>query len=387
MPQSRRTFITRGCAGAAAVLVAGCTGGDAEDAPAVSVDDQTGGGQTLTVSRVASEEPFRLEVSYGDETYETESYDAGTHEDLELELDPVLQETGTVDVALVSEDGEELATDSLEYEVENPVEANLAVSDQVAGGRWFTVEEVSASVDYYVHVVGGGNDVTSETFSGGSTQRGLEIRLAGIEGGAASVDVAVRDAETDQALVTETVQYEDVASLVVEHIGGEGESVTIDLATAATEYYVEIQYRTVTLTSETFEGGTVQEDLEFQLNPSVDKTRHLLFTVRDAETGEALTQVSRQYKVRGAVLDVGDQSGDGSTLSAQLAEADVDFYVAARYGTNESTSEEFPGGSVQRGVDVPLDPPIESDTEVDVAIHDANDHALLYDDTIQYSVE
>lgn len=91
-------------------------------------------------------------------------------------------------------------------------------------------------------------------------------------------------------------------------------------------------------------------------------------------------------EVPGATLTVDDQSGDGETLVVDAASASVDYYVDAHYDGESSKSEDFDADTTQTDLELELDPPIEDDTTVDVAVHAAEDGDELLSEETEYVV-
>lgn len=378
--------MTASAAGAAAALVAGCTGADATEA-SLTVEDQSGRGQHVVVQEASAEEDYYVALvwSGGEET--TDTFDAGTtQEDLEIGLEPAIPESATVEVSVhAAEDGEALASEEIQYEV--PVEGSLEVESPVGGGRELVVDAVEATVDYYVAVRYDGQEVTTQTFEGGSTQEELAISLQPELERSRPLEVTVHAARDDEAITSETVDYEAVATLNVDGAEGEGTSVTIAEVGAEEDYYVDLHYRGETVVTETFAGGTTQEDLEIQLFPPIDYTRHVRVDVHADESGETLTSQTVQYKYRGAIMNVTDQSGDGDELVVDHAEATTDYYLAVQHDGDRTTSRTFESGTLQESVSISLDSPLEETTTVRVSIHAADDDEELYGKEIQYAVE
>lgn len=385
MTQSRRAFLAQGCAGAAVVL-AGCTGGDASDAT-LSVESQSGDGETLTIDEVSAEEEYYVAVRYGGAETATDSFEAGSaQESIAVDLSPAIQEATTAEVAVLSADSDaELASTEIEYQVEP--EGSLTVEDQQGAGRQLTIQEASANVSYVIEVIYGGETITTDPFEAGTTQQELTINLSSFPPGTTPVDVRLIADETSEELASETIEYDVVADLFVQWDGGEGEFIVVESVSADVDYYLEVQYRSHSVTTDTFEAGTTQRNLEIDLEPPLSTTRHLNVVVRDAETGDELASQSVQYKYRGAVMEVQDQSGDGQTLDVDLVEATPRFYVAVTSPDLQVTSTRFPGGSVQRNVQVDLGSGIDEATTLHVAVHADNDDEELYSKDIEYTVE
>ncbi len=122
----------------------------------LSVTDQVGDGETLAVDEAGAPVEYTVTASSDGTEAESETFEANrTVTDLELDLEPPLEENATVDVAVVDEGGAELANESIEYALEDgdgppadDVNATLNVTDQTGDGETVTVEEANADVAY-----------------------------------------------------------------------------------------------------------------------------------------------------------------------------------------------------------------------------------------------
>ncbi|WP_440770217.1 DUF7282 domain-containing protein [Natronorubrum sp. DTA28] len=225
--------------GGAPVLDTAIVTVDDPDEPAdpeatLAVSDQEGDGETLVVDEAGADTDFTVAAAYDDERVESEQFAANdTQTDLELALEPPLEESTTVDVSVVGEDDAELATESIEYTLadEPPApepEATLNVSDQTGDGETLTVEEASADVDYQLTVtdVEGEQRAASETVEADETvelesldlepplseNATLEVAVESVEDATdaeEAVETADDDADTDAdgVLASETVEY------------------------------------------------------------------------------------------------------------------------------------------------------------------------------------
>ena len=110
-------------------------------------------------------------------------------------------------------------------------------------------------------------------------------------------------------------------------------------------------------------------------------------TVVDDDADEATDGEETDDAEPSATLDVADQSGDGTTLEVAEASADEDFYVVANYDGETSESDEFNAVEERLDYSLTLDPPIEDDTTVEVAILSAADDEELTSQEIEYTVE
>ncbi|WP_440764150.1 DUF7282 domain-containing protein [Natronorubrum sp. DTA7] len=200
----------------------------------LAVSDQEGDGETLVVDEASADTEFTVAAAYDGEQVESDQFAANeTQTDLELALEPPIEESTTVDVSVVGDDDAELATESIEYTLadEPPApepEATLNVSDQTGDGETLTVEEASADVDYQLTVTDedGEQRAASETFEGNETVELESLNLEPPLEENATLDVAVEsvgdatdaggetetpgddtDADADGVLASETIEY------------------------------------------------------------------------------------------------------------------------------------------------------------------------------------
>lgn len=85
-------------------------------------------------------------------------------------------------------------------------------------------------------------------------------------------------------------------------------------------------------------------------------------------------------------MTVADRTGDGRTLRVEEATASVAYNVDGHSNGEPLESEEFVAGSTREDRDISLKPPIEEETEINVAVHAANRGDELVAETITYSI-
>ncbi len=205
----------------------------------LTVPDQEGDGETLVVDEASAPEEYVVTVvdEDGGMIGESETFDAEqVVEDLEVPLDPPLEDDATLDVEIRStEDYEVLTNETIAYTLEDVPEAILNVSDQEGDGETLVIEEASAPEEYYLATVEDGEVIgESETFDAEQVVEDLEIGLEPPLEDDTTLDVEVRAAEDDEVLASETIEYvlEDVpvASVVFEDQESDGTTVTVDSA-------------------------------------------------------------------------------------------------------------------------------------------------------------
>ncbi|WP_306052549.1 DUF7282 domain-containing protein [Natronococcus wangiae] len=178
----------------------------------LEVDDQEGDGETLLVGAASAPVDYAVTAEYDGERVESEPFEAEeTATDLELELDPPIEENTTVDVAVVGADGEELASETIEYAIEEPdpdPTAELSVEDQQGDGQSLAVEEANATVEYALTATDEAGQRLAETepFDANETIENESIPLEPPLEDDATVDVALVDADGEE-LANETIEY------------------------------------------------------------------------------------------------------------------------------------------------------------------------------------
>ncbi|MDJ1433532.1 hypothetical protein [Halostagnicola sp. A-GB9-2] len=129
----------------------------AEPEATLSVTDQEGDGETLTVDEANASVEYAIAAEYDGETAEIGPFEANepvTNETISLE--PPIEENTTVDVSVLDAENEtELASESIEYALEDEEpdppaepEATLSVVDQTGNGSTLAVDQASATVEY-----------------------------------------------------------------------------------------------------------------------------------------------------------------------------------------------------------------------------------------------
>ncbi|APX96800.1 DUF7282 domain-containing protein [Natronorubrum daqingense] len=198
---------------------------DPDPEAVLEVSDQTGDGETLVVDEASADTDFAVTAEYDGEQVESERFEANdTQTDLELALEPPIENDTSVDVAVVDDEGEELATDSIEYELaDDPPdpEATLEVSDQTGEGDSLVVDEASADVPFVLTVSDDGEQLgQSEAFEANDSvgpesidleppleeDATLEVALEAADG--ADDDEVAADADLETDTDTETADDE-----------------------------------------------------------------------------------------------------------------------------------------------------------------------------------
>ncbi|TYL39092.1 hypothetical protein CV102_07300 [Natronococcus pandeyae] len=212
------------------------------------VDDQEADGETLFVEEASATVDYAITVEYDGERVESEQFEAEeTVEELELELEPPIEEDTTVEVAVIDADEEELAGETIEYELEDPdPDATLEVADQEGDGETLLVGSASAAVDFAVVAEYDDERVESEFFEAEETVTGLELELEPPIEENTTAEIVVVDAD-GEVLASETIEYvieepdpDPTAELSVENQQGDGQSLAVAEASATVEYALTV---------------------------------------------------------------------------------------------------------------------------------------------------
>ncbi|MFC4543483.1 CARDB domain-containing protein [Halosolutus amylolyticus] len=181
--------------------------------PTIAVDDVSGGRDSHDVT-FAYENPNDLELHGG-------AFVAGTTDEEPPALEPG---THSFTVEWTPESDDErlvwevdlehyLYDETLRAETDRASEyaprpaAELAVSDQEGDGETLLVDGVTANVEFFLETQYVGETSESEDFDAETTIEAHELELDPVLEDDATVTVRVRDAETDDKLAAETIEY------------------------------------------------------------------------------------------------------------------------------------------------------------------------------------
>lgn len=319
----------------------------------ISIDDQNSTGESVTVDTVSlSEGGFvaiydGVDVSLDPEGVigNSEYLESGEHDDLEIELDEPLSESGPI-VAAVHHDttGEE----TFEY-----------------------VESDGADDEPYV------------------TQGGMPV-----------LDSAFITLEDEEPEPPE----EPEATLSVSDQNGDGETLLVDEANASVEYAIAAEYDGETVESDSFEANESVTNESVDLEPPVEENTTVDVSLQDAENETELANESIEYTLEDeepdfpdepeATLAVADQTGNGSTLSVDEANATVEYEltVTDESGDQIGTSGSYDANETVSNETVEFEPALEENATLDVAVistgeNESDDGEVLENESIEYTVE
>jgi len=283
----------------------------------LSVADQQGDGETLTVDEANASVPYAITASYDGETTESDRFAAGEAvSNLSLELEPPLESNATVDVSVVDENGTALANDSLEYTVANDTgendtdepEASLSVDNQTGDGETLTVDAASASVPYVLAAEYDGERVESDEIEANATVSDEILELEPPLAENTTVDVSVHAAADDAVLANDSIEYAvevpdpdaPTANLSVADQTGDGETLIVTQANASVEYAITVADGNGTrlATSETFGANETIGPEEFDLEPPLAENTTLEVAVVAADDGTPIETADVDYTGR-----------------------------------------------------------------------------------------
>ena len=198
----------------------------------------------------------------------------------------------------------------------------------------------------------------------------------------------------DTAFVTVTEPPEPEATLSVSDQEGDGETLVIDEASADVEYTITATANETAAESDTFDAAETVTELELDLEPPLEAATTVDVAVVGPDGAELATDtleytlVDEPEPEPEATLEVSDQEGDGETLTVEEANTSVEYVltVTDEDGEQRAESEPFPAGETAESETLDLEPPLEDDATLEVAVVD-EDGAQLVVDSLEYTVD
>ncbi|WP_339102824.1 lamin tail domain-containing protein [Haloterrigena salinisoli] len=318
----------------------------AEPNATLSVSDQTGDGETLTVDEASATVDYTVTATANESTAESQSFEANeTVTDLELDLEPPLEANATVDVAVIDENGTPLENETVEYAVDGAGDDVADNADEAEG--------MLAVTDYEIDV-GEGN--AGDEYVTIQNNGDIAIDLSGW-----TMQDRFEDGVVD-SLGWEPLTFPD--GFVLEP----GEEVTIV----------------------TGPGNDTADTLYWGHESPVWNTSSDEVIVLDEDEDVALQEQieADQPNESAATLNVSDQTGDGETLVVDEANATVDYRVTAtdENGTQRGESDLFEANETAELESLDLEPPLSENATLEVAVTDENDTALA-NESVEYTVD
>jgi len=284
---------------------------------------------------------------------DTEGLEAGDYNHGILTFD----EGEVAEITLEEAEEEEAPVDDGEDEEDAEPNATVTFDDQETDGSTVTVESVNVSEGGFV-------TIHDSSLLEGATFDSVVGSSEYLEPGEhEDVEVQLFDDETVPGAEFDQDALEDNETLIAMPHLDTNDNETYDF-----------------LETDGEEDGPYTEDGEAVIDDAE-------ITVVDDDADEATDGEETDDAEPSATLDVADQSGDGTTLEVAEASADEDFYVVANYDGETSESDEFNAVEERLDYSLTLDPPIEDDTTVEVAILSAADDEELTSQEIEYTVE
>ncbi|WP_340098639.1 hypothetical protein [Salinibaculum salinum] len=371
-----------------------------------SVNESVAAGETLdvtaTVTNVGSgegEANVTLGVDGREVDSETVTLGAGENETVALTYETDENDTGERNVTVATPD--DSATTTVEV-TETATTAELQVDNQTGNGTTLNVSRATANVAFSLEARYGGELSQSENFSADETAENETLVLDPPIENDTTVEVAIVATEDGEELATQEINYtaepdaepEPQAELQVDDQTGNGTALDVSRATADVVFYLEARYDEELSQSENFSADETVENETLALDPPIENDTAIEVAIVAAEDGEELATQEINYTVEPdaepepeAELQVDDQTGDGTTLNVSRANASVGFALEARYDGETAPSENFSAGTAVENETLELDPPIENDTTVEVAIVATEDGEELATQEINYTVE
>ncbi|MFA9426293.1 hypothetical protein [Natronorubrum sp. A-ect3] len=286
-------------------------------------------------------------------------------------------------------------------------EATLSVSDQEGDGETLVIDEASADVEYTITATADEAAAESDTFEAEETVTELELDLEPPLEAATTVDVAVVGPDGAE-LATDSLEYtlvdepepEPEATLEVSDQESDGETLTVEEANASVEYALTVtdEDGEQLAESEPFPADEPVESETFDLEPPLESDATLeVAVVSAADPAEqevlesetiAYTLVDEPEPEPEATLEVTDQTGDGETLTVEEANASVEYAltVTDEDGEQLAESEPFPADEPVEAETLALEPSLEDDATLEVAVVDADGTELAVD-SLEYTVD
>lgn len=218
--------------------------------------------------------------------------------------------------------------------------------------------------------------------------------------GATETDEIIDADETDETEtddgVNETDDGEDVpvdatGSLEIEDQSGDGTTLTVTEANASVAFAIRATYPGGSVESEQLDANESIDNATLDLEPPLEENATVNVSVVDVASGEPLVAEEIEYTVEGAdeptgELAIDDQSGDGTTLTVTEATASVDFYLEATYDDETVETDVFGAEETLENETVDLEPPLEENATVELAVRAAADDVELANASIEYVV-
>ncbi|SFS71038.1 DUF7282 domain-containing protein [Halostagnicola kamekurae] len=264
-----------------------------------------------------------------------------------------------------------------------------------------------------------------------------QVQLLTQETASDAVDYAVSEGTDDESQIVQYVEVEIVqrietidelegdASISVDDQNSTGENVTVDSVSLSEGGFVAI-YDGVDVgldpdavigNSGYLESGD-HEDVEIELDEPLSEDGPIVAAVHhDTTDDESFEYVESDgaddepYVTQGglpvldsafitleddepeppnepeASLSVSDQTGNGSTLLVDEANASVEYAIAAEYDGEAVESDAFEANESVTNETLDLEPPLEANATIDVSVRDAENGTELTTDSIEYTLE
>lgn len=157
-------------------------------------------------------------------------------------------------------------------------------------------------------------------------------------------------------------------------------TITVDAATAATEFYLDVHTEAGDRNkTATFEAGTTVENLDLELDPTITEDTTVTVATHAANGTELEAQEITVEVVDAPTVEFADQIREADeheevhTITVDTVAANEEYYVDVHTEAGDrNKTATFEAGTAQTDLELSLEPPLTNTTNVTVAVHAAN---------------
>ncbi|ELY93369.1 hypothetical protein C483_05368 [Natrialba hulunbeirensis JCM 10989] len=207
------------------------------------------------------------------------------------------------------------------------------------------------------------------------------------EGGAPVLDMAFITVDPDEP-------DEPEAELSVSDQTGDGETLTVEEATATVDYVVSAVYDDQRVDSESIDAGETVSELELDLDPPIESDGPVSVAVHAAADDEVLASDTIEYTLDDpfdpeSTLSVSDQTGDGTSVTIDEANASVEYALTVGDGDGDqlTETEPFPAGEGIENESIELETPLTENALLDVSLVATEENQTLETASLEYTVD
>ncbi|ELY67639.1 DUF7282 domain-containing protein [Natrinema versiforme] len=346
-----------------------------EGEAAIDVADQTSDGEQVTIEDVSLSEGGFVAVYSGvavdadpDDVVGVSSYlEAGEHENVTVDLDEPLNESGPLVAVAHHDTNDDETFDYVDSDGEDDVPYVTGNGAPVLDAAFVTV-----------------TDETNDTDTVDSAPE-AEGMLTAVD---YNIDVAEENSTEEYVVLENTgnrtldfsgwTLQDRIDEGVVDGAGYDPLSFPEDFTLGPSESVTVI----------TGPGENTEDTLHWDIETPVWNASGDDVVVLDGDGTVVLEQSigEEQPNESEATLSVDDQEGDGETLEIDAASASVPYVVTAEYDGERVDSEQFEANETVAEERLDLEPPLEENATVNVSVRAAADDAALANESIEYAV-